>query len=508
MKTRKYPLLLFRSDNGGKTWEQLNDRGPTELVQDPIAPEILYGLFRRTELRISRDRGRTWEIFAEGLPLDGTREAPEKVSRYRSRAIGAGPDFIVAGTNDGTIFRLECGTTVWKEIPLVSLEQGDWFGASKENEPFRHFGAATSSISIDPRDPEHWILTDWYAIHQSYDGGKSWVLTIDGIECTAIHCLEQDTAHPPLLHLGMADNGYFFSDDTGRSFTNVPFDSGGNNIRDIAFSPRLNTRIFAVGPDISGWYANQIFVSYDRGKHWQRSSMNGLPSMNTYRCNSLAVAPGNPDELYVCLSEKIEPGGGGPYRSIDGGESWEWIGAGMPRGGAFYGRSIWGGSSEIAVSGDGTVITISKEKKVVLRWVPGQERWIRLDPGHSGKTFFICADAFEPRTFYLSVVREGIYKTDDGGERWRQVFPRSASYIAVDKQVPGRVAAGTPLGPVVSFDGGESWVAADKRIPAPYHTKMAFAGDNLLAATNGNGVFWMPIDSLDSTGKDSKESKE
>src|SRR5690606_6112239 len=97
-----------------------------------------------------------------------------------------------------------------------------WWGNTGERPGFAHFGKSAGYLAIDPTDPDHWFMTDWYAIWQTFDAGSTWQLTIDGIECTYILHLVAGNDPDGVVHMAMSDNGYFRSTDGGRSFHKRP----------------------------------------------------------------------------------------------------------------------------------------------------------------------------------------------------------------------------------------------------------------------------------------------
>ena len=88
---------------------------------------------------------------------------------------------------------------------------------------------------------------------------------------------------------------------------------------------------------------------------------------------------------------------------------------------------------------------------------------------------------------------DGIYRSDDSGQNWKQVFDKGAAYVATDAAVANRVAAGTEDGVILSEDGGDSWKMLDKSLPYRFNNIPAFAGEHLLVGSGGSGVFWMPL---------------
>ncbi|MBV9469404.1 MAG: hypothetical protein JOZ57_09165, partial [Abitibacteriaceae bacterium] len=483
---------FFRSDDGGTTWQKVGEEGPYEVLQDPVDAGRLYGTWKETEIRLSRDGGNTWQSFSDGLATK-PQDPGDSASDYRYSALAAGPNFVLTASGRGTFYRLNAGETHWQKIERQGVEE-----IYEGEEWFRHktggMGWALGSITVDPRNPNHWFFTDWFAIYQTFDAGQHWQLLINGIEVTVLHCLTQDPSDPAVVHLGMADNGYFHSENGGERFYLA--DGISNNVKSISLSPKLPNRLYATGPRTWEWEANQVFVSIDRGQHWVRSPMEGLPDMTKRQCNTIIVDPQSPYAVYLGVSGNVAAGAGGIYKSVDGGKKWSWSGAGLPTGDHFYRESIWDEGPEIAVSSSGAILTISRDRSELYRLDTPTATWNKVDPGGRGVFYSVVADPLTPDRFFLSLRGTGLFRSDSGGRTWKKVYAQSTSHVACDAAVKGRVAVGTEDGVIMSTDGGNTWVEMDKRLPYRVGNIVAFAGNRLMAGTGGNGAFWMPLNAV------------
>jgi photosystem II stability/assembly factor-like uncharacterized protein len=90
----------------------------------------------------------------------------------------------------------------------------------------------------------------------------------------------------------------------------------------------------------------------------------------------------------------------------------------------------------------------------------------------------------------------GLFKSDDGGERWRPISTgltnTDVGALAIDPATPNTLYAGTSDGGVfMSDDGGESWRAINAGLTATDVLALAIdpRGSNLYAATPSGGVF-------------------
>lgn len=482
---------MYESRDAGLTWQRIADRAPREFVQDPLQPDRLYGIFDPQQIQLSDDGGRSWASFNQGLaPL---KKKTDHRDQGMIRALATGPDFVLAGASNGTLYRLDAEGQQWQPIERQSVEAGDWFGYKLEPMS-RRFGAAMGFIAIDPRDPEHWCLTDWYALYETFDAGRNWRLSIDGIESTVIHAVRGSPRNPNLVHLGMGDNGYFRSTDSGESFDIIPRGIG-NNVKDISVSPVNPDRLYAVGPDTWGWRANHVYVSDDAGMTWRRSAMKGLPDMSKHRCNSIAAGADNEDEVWLAVSRSVGHGRGGVYHSADGGQHWRWIAQGLPDGKPFFRHEIWVVGRELAVGTDGSVVCASHTTREVFRLGNPQEAEWRSSPMPGKGAPHDLVSGMESGQFYLAVEGDGLYATNDHARSWKRLYEGSVYHVAVDPRKPGRLAAATDGGIILSEDDGRTWRQMDQRLPYRVaRLPLCFAGQRLVVGTAGSGVFWIQLD--------------
>lgn len=495
---------FFRSDDGGVTWAKLSDAPPLEIAQDPKDASTLFGMFNGEIIRKSTDGGATWEDFSEGLQIKRLEPGKSKdsIEKTNYQSLGVGPDFIVTcNTKDSDFYMLKTGATKWEKIERNAPEVGDWYHKGGWT-----FGAAAGSITVDPNDAKHWFMTDFFAIYQTHDSGKNWRLSVDGLETTVAHCFLQDPTDPGTVHVGLADVGNFNSADGGLRFrkASVPDDKevkdgdgGGGNMKLMDLNRKVPNRLYGVANRNWGvlWEANQVFISIDRGQTWTRSPMIGLPPKVV--CSSIVADLNDPYTVYLTVAGPInETGGGGIYKSTDGGAHWAWMSQGMPTKqweNWYFPSDIWAHGRQLAASADGSLIAISKQQNLVYRFDPKTRKWERAGFPHGGQFWSVAADRLKPGRYFIGARSDGAYRTDDSGLTWKKIYNKGISFIETDAAVAGRVAGSTEDGIVLSTDGGETWKDLDKAMPAREDAIPGFAGERLFAATLGSGVLWIPL---------------
>ncbi|HTJ24710.1 MAG TPA: glycosyl hydrolase [Candidatus Limnocylindria bacterium] len=164
---------VFRSLDGGKTWEKTLYRGPavgaSDLAMDPRNPDVLYaGLwrFRRSAWRMesggaddgiykSTDGGATWtKLEGNGLP-SGT------LGRIALAIAPSDPKRVYAliESKEGLLWRSDDGGATWKMTSKNTLI---------DERPFYY-----TRVVVDPHDADH-LFSVSVLLAESKNGGKTW----------------------------------------------------------------------------------------------------------------------------------------------------------------------------------------------------------------------------------------------------------------------------------------------------------------------------------------------
>ncbi len=482
---------FFRSDDAGKTWTKLGDKSPIEMLQAPWDSSLLYGIFDRRSISMSTDGGKTWTEINNGLKIAKAGKKVKPIYDTYYLALAGGPDFILTGSGKGSFYRLDRGSKIWKKIPC-KFHQGNWFLKTLPKK-WSHFGRATSSISIDPKNPKRWFFTDYYAVYQTKDAGRNWQLCIDGIEMIVIHTLVTDPSNSNRVLLGMADNAPIISNDSGNSFKQKT--NGVGNTKCIAIAMSNPKIAYSTGPKNWSWTANALRISNDGGIHWKWTPSKGLGNMKSGAICTVAVSPISPSEVYVARSGPTASNKGGVYRSTDNGKTFTWDSTGFGNEKSFFRPSIWHSGRELAIGSDGNnMVAIGQGKKNVYYRTKGEE-WKASGNPPSGRHYDLTADPHTPARFYLASAGSGLFRSDDGGATWKQIIKGDVVSVACDPFNTGRIAVAMNREGKVCYsqDNGDSWKELDKSLPNRHGLKLCFSGDRLLAGSDGNGVFYIEL---------------
>ncbi|WP_309399064.1 PKD domain-containing protein [Cerasicoccus maritimus] len=500
--TRQYTTLtggLFRTDNGGSTWTTVASTAPREMVQSPTNASRWYAIRDARRIEYTDDLGVTWTDDSTGLSLTSS-SSPSPMWGSSYQALAAGSDFLLVGSGSGTFYIKQPLSADWNLVSNVGRYQGDWYAKTVAGE-WDHFGRATASVVIDPTDEDHWFFTDYYSVHQTWDAGANWTLTIDGIENTVIHDVATDPSDASIVHMAMADNGYYRSTDGADSF---PTRAGSTtNCKAIAVAPSDPDTVYIVGNHnwYVGWYSNTVYQSTDGGVSFGRQNMTNVPKdpdtngddIDEWLVNSIAVDSSDPQKIYITVAGAVSSTGGGVWASADGGDTWSWDSAGLPSSSSFFQSSIWDTGHQLARNFNGSMVATTSGK--IYYRDSDNDNWAQATISLNGGRFTqVHASATESGVYYAGESYYGLHRSSDNGETWTRVLNQGVQSLAVDP-LNDRIAVSLDEagGILLSEDGGATWLTLDNGLPQRYRLKLAFAGERLVVGTPGNGTLYIPL---------------
>ncbi|HEV8202654.1 MAG TPA: hypothetical protein VGP98_00370 [Pyrinomonadaceae bacterium] len=475
---------VFRSKDGGKTWEKVlsrgNKAGAIDLVIDPSNPNILYagfwevyrkpwtlesggpggGIFKST------DGGDTWNELTRnnGLPKGTVGKIGITVSPVNSDRIWA-----IVEAEDGGVFRSDNGGTTWTRINEERrLRQRAWYytriyadpknvdtvyvlntGFYRSNDGGRTFTPIgvphgdNHDLWIAPDDPNRMIESNDGGSNVSFNGGRSW--TEQDQPTAQFYRVALDNDFPYNVYGAQQDNSTvrIASRNTeGGIGTSDWYDVGGGESGWIAPSPKDSQIVYA------GSYGGLTTRSDHRTG--QQRDINPYPNnpmgsgadVLKYRFQwnfPLLFSPHDPNKLYTAANVL--------FMSTDEGSSWQVISPDLTRNDkskqASSGGPITKDNTSIEYYGTiftvmespvqaGTIWTGSDDGLVQLTR-DGGKNWSNVTPDKNIMPEWIQINSLEasphdPATAYVAATmykwddyKPYLYRTNDYGKTWKKI---------------------------------------------------------------------------------------
>lgn len=327
---------------------------------------------------------------------------------------------------------------------------------------------------------------------------------------------------PNVFYMGVNNGGVWKTDDFGRTWKPIFDKESTGSIGDIAVSPS-NPNIIYVGsgeglhrPDLA--IGDGMFKSIDGGASWKHIGLN-----DAQQIGRVVVHASNPEIVFAAVLG--HPYGAnemrGVYRTKDGGVSWEKV--------LYINENTGAIQVEFDPSNPETVYadmwehregpwengSFSGTNSGLYKSTDGGANWKKLLTGLPtaqqglGRIGFGISNSNPKRLFATVDAREqaGVYRSDDGGESWKQVSTDARIYgrgsdfaeIRIHPKNPDVVYAANTAS-YRSMDGGVTWTSF-KGAPGgdDYHRIwinplqpdiMIFAADQGATVTVNAGKTW------------------
>jgi photosystem II stability/assembly factor-like uncharacterized protein len=349
-------------------------------------------------------------------------------------------------------------------IVAVPMHAANWF-------PLGPYGGDARCFAADPADSKHLYLgtaSGW--IYESRDGGQNWVRLSqirDRNDLIIDHILT-DARNPKRLVVGAwivdhPDGGMFFSDDGGKTWSDVP-SMHGQSVRSLTRSDSSPDTM--VAGTLQG-----VFRTTDNGAHWTQISPAG--STEIHEVQSVAIDPRNPKVIYAGTWHL-------PWKTVDGGAHWENIKQGIIEDSDVFSIIVDPTQSQVVYASACSGIYKSVDAGALFKKVQGI-------PSAARRTRKLEQDPEHLSTVYAGTT-EGLYRTLDGGQAWSRVTPDNViiNDVYVDPHDSGHVLLATDHGGVLrSEDFAATFHASNAGFSArqvvayaadPIHTAVVYAG--------------------------------
>jgi photosystem II stability/assembly factor-like uncharacterized protein len=367
---------VFRSGNGGETWEKVSGGGedgwgapgvragfPIDFQVDPRNPDRIFANEYGGGNFLSEDGGKTWVNASRGytgaqvraVAVDPTQPGRVMVAArsgifvsYDGGANWAGlsyppvvsmdwyavaidptnPQHIVAETNwDNLLVNSRDGGMTWRRAFSFGEQRVGWhaiaFAPSDSNIVYAGSTGYFSAGSFDSSQPGN-------GIYISRDGGDGWMPANDALtQDASVYGLAVDLQNSQVVHAATSNHGLLKTADGGQSWQTVQGGLPQSGAFTIAISPTDANVILA------GFERKALYLSIDGGQTWNPSARGMNPEA---QITSVLFDPASRGEVLYAADLF-----GGVYRSSDRGETWSAINNGLLM------RSV----NALAISSDG-----------------------------------------------------------------------------------------------------------------------------------------------------------
>ncbi len=312
-------------------------------------------------------------------------------------------------------------------------------------------------------------------VWKTTNAGQSWMNLSDGFfETGSIGAVEVADSDPNVIYVGtgsacMRGNvstgiGLYKSEDAGRTWTYIGLPEAGQ-IGRVRAHPRNADLVYvaATGHPFGPNPERGVFRSADGGTTWGKV----LYISEMVGAIDLAMDPNNPRVLYAAMwrGERkpwtMISGGedGGIFKTTDGGDRWEKLDKGLPKG--LIGK-IGVTVSPVSSNRLWAIIEAEEAGSGIYRSDDGGESWtlINSDARLTGRPWYyhhIYADPVNVNTVWN--VSGSFWKSVDGGKSFSSIpMPHGDHHdLWINPNRPEIMVEGNDQGATVTLDGGASW---------------------------------------------------
>jgi photosystem II stability/assembly factor-like uncharacterized protein len=316
----------------------------------PVNPNRLYASQNTSwfgqMLQRSDDGGQTWEAVNnefkyEGVPgthkwYDGTQHPWEFKRIWHLEPSLTDPDTVYAGAEDAALFKTVDGGRTWQELPGLRGVKGDLWqpGAG---------GMCVHTIVLDPKNPDRiFVAISAAGVFRSDDSGKTWKPVNKGLksnwelpdpEAEVGHCVHRIALHPsdPNTLFMQKHWDVMRSDNAGDSWSEV----SGDLPSDFGFPIQVHAHepqtiyVVPIKSDSEHYPPDgklRVYRSRSGGNDWEPLTK-GLPQKDCYvnvLRDAMAVDALDPCGVYFGTT------GGQVYMSAESGDGWSPIVRDLP----------------------------------------------------------------------------------------------------------------------------------------------------------------------------------
>lgn len=491
---------LYKSTDGGDSWEKMKDGLPEEMGKMAIAvsrsnPETVYALIESDSdkeaggLFVSHDAGKKWSRITNDHRL------VQRAWYYI--------ELFIDPKNEDTIY-------VMSAPALRSTDGGKtWETLSGTHGDFH-------DLWINPDNPSNFIISNDGGSAVTFNSGKSWS-TQSNMPTAQFYRINVDNQFPYRIYAGQQDN-------TSVSIASRELNSGGINTASWTYSAGGESAFLAFDPDDPRYVLGDSYqgtievldVKAQAGTNImaapiQYLGMDAKDIKYRFNWNAPIIWSKHEPNTYYHGSQYL-------LKTSDMGKTWKEVSpdltrnekekqgrAGVPYTNEEVGAENYGTLSYIMESPhEKGVIWTGSDDGLVYLTRDGGANWKNVTPKGLAECLINALEVspHDKATAYIATTRykfsdhaPGLYKTTDYGNTWTKIdtgIPGNAftRVVREDDAQKDLLFAGTELGLFLSWNGGRDWSPFQLNLPITPITDLRIHKGNLIAATSGRS-FWI-----------------
>ncbi|MBW3535815.1 MAG: glycosyl hydrolase, partial [Gemmatimonadetes bacterium] len=392
---------------------------------------------------------------------------------------------------------------------------------------FREMGPATmggrvSDLAIHPSAPATWYVgLATGGVWKTTSHGSSWTPLWDDQPCPSIGAVAVAPSSPNVLWVGTGEPqnrqsspwgcGVFRSTDGGRTWSSLGLEDT-RHVSRIVVHP-TDPDVAWVGAVGRLWGPNEergVYRTTDAGRTWDKV----LFIDEDTGVIDLAADASDPNTLFAATYSRrrtgfgfsASGGGGGIWRSSDGGDTWERLSEGLPEGEiGRVGLDVHDRDGDLVyatveATGGDTGLYRSRDRGAT---------WEKVSSNNPRPMYFslVRIDPNNPDRIYLGGVQ--LQVSDDGGRTWWDRDGAENIHVDhhalwIDPSDSDHVVLGTDGGLATTFDGAETWRAITNMAIGQFYEVDVDDRDPywVCGGLQDNGNWCAPTHSLDGFGVD------
>jgi photosystem II stability/assembly factor-like uncharacterized protein len=372
-------------------------------------------------------------------------------------------------------------STAWS-APLPA-QQSPVSGASLFGEmkwrsigPFRG-GRTRAAAGVTSQPYTFYIGVCDGGVWKTTDAGRTWAPIFDDQPTGSIGSVAVAPSDPNVIYVGSGEglarpdlsvgDGFYRSTDAGTTWTHLGLRDG-QQIPQIAVDPKNPKRLFVAvaGHPYGPNEERGIFRSTNGGESFDKVLFKDQDTGG----NDVDIDPSNPDIVYATLWEERQGpwenaqwrgGGGGIYKSIDGGTTWRHLLNGLPEGVTQVNLAIAPSNpnrlyATVAVSAGVTVYRSDDGGEIWTKATTDTRPAARIGGGDLSMP---VVNPKDPDT--LIITSTVTWKSTDGGKTWAAFrgAPGGDDYqnAWINPNDPNIILLVSDQGALVTLNGGDTW---------------------------------------------------